>query len=84
MIQAFEPSRRQAAKGASPRLIIYLNFSGLYPADEYESASPFSIPLLTSTEKGRIRNKCCFYNLSFFKLPSKKKAIQIAVDPPYG
>jgi hypothetical protein len=46
MIQAFEPSKRQAAKGAGPRLIIYLSFLGLYTADKYEGALllPFPLP----------------------------------------
>lgn len=40
MIQAFEPRGGQATIGAGPRLVIYLNFSGLYPADKNEGAPP--------------------------------------------
>ena len=37
VVQPFEPGRGQAAARADPRLIIYLHFFWLYPADEEES-----------------------------------------------
>jgi len=40
MIQAFEPNRGEATIGASPRLVIYLNFPGLHTADENEGPPP--------------------------------------------
>jgi hypothetical protein len=42
MIQPFEPSGGQAAIGADPRLVIYLNLPGLHTTDENEGAPPRS------------------------------------------
>lgn len=40
MVKSFEPSRGQAAFWASPRLVVYLDSSGLNTAYENEGAPP--------------------------------------------
>jgi hypothetical protein len=40
MVKSFEPGRGQAAFWASPRLVIYLDSSGLNTAYENEGAPP--------------------------------------------
>jgi hypothetical protein len=58
-------------------LILYLNFSGLYTADKNEGTPLSSSP--SSLLPGKAGNEFRFYNLSFFRLASKKKAMRVAL-----
>ncbi len=69
MVKSFEPGRGQAAFWASPRLVIYLDFSGLDTAYENEGAPPL--------EPARDRKMFLSSCLPYIKIGYRRRFIKI-------